>query len=233
MPEPVSITLLTTSVIAGLVRYAKRKFQQVKPVFDVIAASLLLIILSPVMGLAAVLVRLFDGSPIFYGQIRVGKDGQLFQMYKFRTMPIDVESATGPIWAAEEDPRATRLGRILRKTHVDELPQLINVIKGEMSLVGPRPERPHFVEQLTDALPEYPKRLSVKPGITGLAQVNHGAEQSITDTQQKLRFDLMYIDSMSWGTDFRILLATLGKVKPQKFPESGQMAHPTRQSLDL
>ena len=216
MPEPVSIGLLTTSVVAGLIRYAKQKFQQVKPVFDVTVAVLLLIVLSPVIAIVAILVRLFDGSPVIYRQARVGKDGQLFEMYKFRTMPINAESDSGPIWAGEEDPRATRFGRVLRKVHLDELPQLANVVTGEMSLVGPRPERPYFVKQLSGALPEYPKRLSVKPGITGLAQVNHRAEQTLADTRRKLQFDLLYIDSMSWKTDFRILLATLGKVRPQR-----------------
>ena len=216
MPEPVSIGLLTTSVVAGLIRYAKRKFQQVKPVFDAVAASILLVMFGWLIGLVALLVKLFDGGPVIYGQVRVGKEGQLFEMYKFRTMPDDAETASGPIWASDEDPRATRLGRMLRKSHLDELPQLLNVIKGEMSLVGPRPERPHFVEQLSGALPEYPKRLAVKPGITGLAQVNHRAEQDLSDSRKKLQFDLMYINSMCWATDFRILLATLGKVKPGK-----------------
>lgn len=216
MPEPVSIGLLTTSVVAGLIRYAKRKFQQVKPVFDVVVAAFLLITLSWLIGLVALLIGLFDGKRVFYHQARVGKDGQLFQMYKFRTMAPDAELSSGPIWAEEEDPRATRLGRILRKMHLDELPQLVNVIKGEMSLVGPRPERPYFVKQLSGAFPEYPKRLSVKPGITGLAQVNHGAEQTLADTHRKLQYDLMYIERMGWATDFRILLATLGKVKPHR-----------------
>lgn len=229
MPEPVSIGLLTTSVVAGLIRYAKRKFQQVKPLFDVAAASLLLVAFSPLIGLVALLVKLFDGSPVIYGQVRVGKDGRLFQMLKFRTMESDAETSSGPVWARDDDPRATRLGRILRKTHLDELPQLINVVRGEMSLVGPRPERPHFVEQLTGALPEYHRRLSVKPGITGLAQVNHGAEQDLTDTRKKLQLDLEYIDRMSWGTDFRILLATLGKVKPGK--DNGGVSTPAGQII--
>ena len=216
MPEPVSIGLLTTSVVAGLIRYAKRKFRQVKPLFDVVAASVLLIIFSPMVGLVALLVKIFDGSPVIYGQIRVGKNGHLFQMYKFRTMRLDAEQTSGPVWARDDDPRITRLGRILRKTHLDELPQLVNVIKGEMSLVGPRPERPHFVEQLTGVIPEYSKRLAVKPGITGLAQVKHRAEQDLTDTRKKLQLDLEYIDRMSWGTDFKILIATLGKVRPDK-----------------
>ena len=213
MPEPISIGLLTTSVIAGLIRYAKRKFQQAKPIFDMAAASLLLVLLGPIIGLVALLVKLFDGHPVIYGQIRVGKGGHLFQMYKFRTMPINAEHGSGPIWASDEDPRATRLGRVLRKTHLDELPQLANVVKGEMSLVGPRPERPHFVDELSGAIPDYSRRLAVKPGITGLAQVNHGAEKNLADTRRKLQLDLKYIDSMCWATDFKILLATLGRVK--------------------
>ncbi len=231
MPEPVSIGLLTTSVVAGLIRYAKRKFQQVKPVFDVVVASLMLVLLSPIIGLVALLVRVFDGSPVVFQQDRVGKDGHLFKMYKFRTMRPDAEVGIGPTWASDEDPRATRLGRILRKTHLDELPQLMNVIKGEMSLVGPRPERPHFVEQLSDALPEYPKRLAVKPGITGLAQVNHRAEQTLADTRKKLQLDLTYINSMCWATDFRILLATLGKVRPMKSGNGNGTSQSPRQRI--
>ena len=231
MPEPVSIGLLTTSVVAGLIRYAKRKFQQVKPIFDVGVAILLLVVLGPVIGLIALLIRTFDGKHVVYRQSRVGKDGQIFQMYKFRTMPLNAELGSGPIWAGEEDPRATRLGRALRKTHLDELPQLINVVKGDMSLVGPRPERPHFVKELSGALPEYPKRLCVKPGITGLAQVNYSAEQTLADTRRKLQFDLKYIESMSWSTDFRILLATLGKVKPQRSSTPDNSL--ARRSLDI
>ena len=216
MPEPISMGLLATSVVAGLIRYARRKFHQAKCVFDIAVAGILLALLSPVIGVVALLIRLCNGPGVIFRQVRVGKGGRLFLMYKFRTMKPDAEAETGPIWAAENDPRCTRLGRILRRTYLDELPQLLNVIKGEMSLVGPRPERPHFVEQLSCQLPEYSKRLEVKPGITGLAQVEYGAEHNLSDTRTKLDLDLTYIRKMCWSTDFRILLATLGKVGNKK-----------------
>ncbi|HEX9660228.1 MAG TPA: sugar transferase, partial [Rhodothermales bacterium] len=135
--------------------------------------------------------------------------GRLFTMYKFRTMNDDAESDTGPVWATEDDPRYTRLGRWLRRTRIDEVPQLINVLKGDMSLVGPRPEREFFVEKLVKEVPLYRRRLRVKPGITGIAQVKWKYDQSVEDVRQKVKYDLFYISNMSLRMDLKILFATV------------------------
>jgi sugar transferase (PEP-CTERM system associated) len=173
-------------------------------------ATVMLLALAPVMLILALAVRLSSPGPALYGQERVGEQGRVFRVLKFRTMRPDAESGTGPIWAsAEGDPRVTRLGRLLRKTRLDELPQLINVLRSEMSFVGPRPERPHFVEELRKVLPFYDERHSVRPGITGWAQVRSGYGSSIEDAQLKLQFDLFYIKHLSFALDLTIVLDTL------------------------
>ncbi len=136
-------------------------------------------------------------------------------MFKLRSMVADAEVRSGPVWCTERDPRITPLGRFLRATHLDELPQLINVLKGEMSLVGPRPERPVFVKKLSREIPNYMARLEVRPGITGLAQVCHGYDRTVEDVKRKLAYDLVYIRRMGWLVDMRILVATLRKAVPQ------------------
>jgi lipopolysaccharide/colanic/teichoic acid biosynthesis glycosyltransferase len=140
----------------------------------------------------------------------VGERGRRFLVYKFRTMRADAEAASGPVWAARDhDPRVTWLGGLLRKVRLDELPQLINVIRGDMSLVGPRPERPYFVERLRPIIPFYDERHSVKPGITGWAQVKFGYGSNLEDAEEKLQYDLYYIKHMSWAFDVGIMLYTL------------------------
>ena len=173
-------------------------------------AALMLIGAAPVMLLVALAIRLTSpGAPI-YRQERVGERGRLFRLLKFRTMRIDAEAGTGPVWAsAENDPRITRLGRFLRKTRLDELPQLVNVVRGEMSFVGPRPERPHFVNALRQVIPFYDERHTVRPGITGWAQIKCGYGASIEDAELKLQFDLYYIKHMSFAFDMSIMLDTL------------------------
>lgn len=166
-------------------------------------------ILAPVMALIALAIKLDSKGPVLYLQERVGRFGELFKIYKFRSMRIDSE-AHGPVWCAgEEDPRMTKLGAFLRRSHLDELPQLFNVLLGEMSLVGPRPERPVFVEQLDRVVPRYDERLLIKPGITGLAQVHYRYDTSVEDVKRKLRFDLLYIKRMCLALDARILAWTL------------------------
>jgi sugar transferase (PEP-CTERM system associated) len=173
-------------------------------------AAIALIALVPLMLLVALAVRLTSSGPVLYSQERVGERGRLFKLLKFRTMRLDAEAESGPVWASGDgDPRITRLGRLLRKTRLDELPQLINVLRGEMSFVGPRPERPHFVAQLRKVIPFYDERHSVRPGITGWAQVKSGYGSSIEDAQLKLQFDLFYIKHLSFGLDVGILLDTL------------------------
>ena len=156
---------------------------------------------------AALIIWVESSGPILYRQERVGERGKLFTLFKLRTMQHDAEKETGAVWAAADgDPRATFFGRFLRISRIDELPQLFNVVKGEMSFVGPRPERPEFVEQLQALIPYYQERHSVKPGITGWAQVRHGYGGSVEEAETKLRFDLYYIKHMSVWLDLRILL---------------------------
>lgn len=178
-----------------------------------IAASLSTLVLGlPLwLGIAAA-VRATSDGPAIYRQRRIGQHGRPFVMYKYRTMRDDAERHTGPVWACRGDARVTALGRWLRTFRLDEIPQLINVLKGEMSLVGPRPERPEFVERLSREIPLYSRRHRVKPGITGLAQVKWGYDKDIEDVRQKLKYDLIYIEHMSLRMDFQILLQTLRTV---------------------
>jgi exopolysaccharide biosynthesis polyprenyl glycosylphosphotransferase len=179
-----------------------------KRVIDVAVSILTLTILSPVLILFAVLIALTSKGGLFYKQSRVGRNGKIFTMYKFRSMIKNAEEY-GPEWAGSKDPRITKIGRILRKTYLDEVPQMINVLRNEMSLVGPRPERPHFVEMLTKEIPYYYKRQSIKPGITGWAQVKHKYDASLDDVRVKLQYDFYYIENMSLKLDFKIIINTL------------------------
>jgi sugar transferase (PEP-CTERM system associated) len=177
--------------------------------FDIIMAAILLAALLPLQLLVAVLVRLDSAGPAFFTQKRVGEGQRLYRIYKFRSMIQEAEKMSGPVWALEDDPRVTRAGRILRRLRIDEFPQLWNVIKGEMSFVGPRPERDEFVQQLDKIIPYYRERFSVKPGITGWAQVNYGYGASIRDAVEKLNYDLFYIKNMSIFMDFLIVIRTI------------------------
>ncbi len=170
-----------------------------------------LFVAAPVIMLLGIIVRLTSRGPALYTQERVGKGGKVFRIYKLRTMRTDAE-ADGPVWAKEADPRVTPVGKFLRKTHLDELPQLWNVLRGDMSLVGPRPERPCFVEKLRANVPLYAARLAVKPGITGLAQVKHGYDRTIEDVQVKLGYDLEYIKRACLLLDLHILALTAAKI---------------------
>src|SRR5262249_42639262 len=160
-----------------------------------------------VMILAAIAVRLDSRGPVLYRQDRVGLNGRVFRIVKFRSMRTDAEK-DGAVWASETDPRVTRVGRVIRKRGVDELPQLITVIRGEMSLIGPRPERPVFVEELQRQIPYYGQRHLVKPGLTGWAQVRYRYGDSIEDAREKLRYDLYYIKNQSALLDALILFET-------------------------
>jgi exopolysaccharide biosynthesis polyprenyl glycosylphosphotransferase len=196
------------------IRFARtrRRFQGFKRLFDFLVASLGLILLSPFFLIVSLLIKINSPGPALFKQERVGKDGKIFKMWKFRTMRTDAELETGPVWATEEDPRITRVGRFLRKNHIDEIPQLINVFKGEMSLIGPRPERPEFIEEINDHIPNFNERLRVRPGITGLAQVRYRYGASIKDATRKLKYDLLYIKRMCWMLEMRILFWTVGRV---------------------
>jgi lipopolysaccharide/colanic/teichoic acid biosynthesis glycosyltransferase len=145
---------------------------------------------------------------VFHRQQRLGRTGVAFTILKFRTMAVDAESRTGPVWAMEDDPRVTRVGRWLRRSHIDEIPQFINVLRGEMSLIGPRPEREVFVKRLAEEIPFYAERMMIHPGITGWAQVTQSYAASVEDSRQKLQADLYYIKHMSFLTDMHIILKT-------------------------
>lgn len=175
---------------------------------DIAGAVVLLLVSLPVMLITAGAIRLEDGKPVLYRQTRVGRDGRAFTLYKFRSMRVDAE-ARGAVWAAVRDPRVTRVGAVIRRLRIDELPQLFNVIRGDMALVGPRPERPEFTSDLADRIPGYADRLSVKPGITGWAQVSAPYAASIDDARDKLSYDLYYIKNRSLLLDFLILAATV------------------------
>ena len=180
-----------------------------KHVVDLALATLFLVIGWPIFVLVALAIRLDSPGPIFFRQERVGEQGRPFTLLKFRTMVQDAELRTGPVWAADDDPRITRVGRWLRKTRLDEFPQIWNVFKGEMSFIGPRPERPHFVVQLQEKIPYYAERHSVKPGITGWAQVRCPYAATIEDSEEKLQYDLYYVKNMSSLLDIDILLSTI------------------------
>lgn len=182
----------------------------IKRSLDVVSTTLSLVIFAPLMGIVALAVKLDSKGPALYSQVRVGKNGKFFKIYKFRTMKNNAEKESGPVWAQQNDPRITRLGKFLRTSHLDELPQLINVLKGEMSLVGPRPERPMFVEELKKVIPHYEQRLSAKPGITGLAQINRTYDETLQDVKQKVRYDRFYIKKMCPFLDVKVLVLTVG-----------------------
>ena len=179
---------------------------------DICASVLLLVLCAPLMLVAALLIVLESGFPVLYRQERVGQAGKVFRIIKFRSMRVDAEGDGTPRWAASDDARVTRVGKIIRKLRIDELPQLVNVLKGEMSLVGPRPERPYFVEQLQRAIPFYAARHGVKPGITGWAQVRFRYGASIDDAGKKLQYDLYYVKNHSLLLDFIVLVETIGIV---------------------
>ena len=202
----------------------------VKRVIDVTLASAGFLILLPLFAIVAVLIKLDSRGPIFYAQERIGLNrrrsrgakahpaqdrrksdayGRPFKIYKFRSMVVDAERSTGPVWAATVDSRITRVGRILRKTRIDEFPQFWNVVRGDMSLVGPRPERPTFVQSLANSIPDYSKRCSALPGITGLAQIKSQYDTSIETVSRKLQYDLYYVNHGRLLLDLKIMAATV------------------------
>lgn len=178
-----------------------------KRTFDLAVSGTILVLLSPLFLLVAILIKLDSKGLIFYRQERLGMDGNRFEMLKFRSMKVGAEQETGPVWAKENDPRSTRIGNFIRKTSIDEFPQLINVFRGEMSLVGPRPERPYFVEQFKKLVPKYLDRHRVKTGMTGWAQVN--GLRGDTSLEERIKYDIYYIENWSLWFDVKILLKTI------------------------
>jgi lipopolysaccharide/colanic/teichoic acid biosynthesis glycosyltransferase len=208
-----ALTDVTDEVIRGAFlrqhKCAAGRYMAFKLALEWVLSLLLLIVTAPLVALMAVLTRLGSAGPAFYSQNRVGRNGQIFRIYKIRTMVQDSEARTGPVWASVDDARVTRLGRFLRETHLDELPQLWNVLRGEMSLIGPRPERPELACKLELIIPRYNERTILRPGITGLAQVQRPADTSVEDVRRKLEFDLYYGSHVSLWLDLRILLCTV------------------------
>ncbi len=181
----------------------------VKRIFDLVASSVLFLAALPIMLITALAILLEDGQPLLYRQERVGQNGRIFMIYKFRSMRNDAEKDGAPRWAKTDDDRTTKVGRIIRKLRIDELPQIINVLKGEMSFVGPRPERLFFVEKLVAQIPYYSARHSIKPGITGWAQVRYAYGASLVDAIEKLQYDLYYVKNHTLFLDIMILLETI------------------------
>lgn len=231
-------TLLTPLNVANPIKYAIGMIDKsLKKVLDVLGAAVGIIVALPIFLIVPIIIKLTSRGPVFYTQERVGINrrrnsrrlyksdmnderrirerrrqdnfGRPFKVIKFRTMVNDAEKVSGPVWATQNDARVTGVGRFLRKTRLDEVPQLINVLKGDMSLVGPRPERPKFVRDLREQVPDYEARLRVKPGITGLAQVSQGYDSSIESVVDKVKHDVKYIRKWSITTDLKILAKTV------------------------
>lgn len=196
--EAIPLIELVTDPIAGWSKILKR-------LADIVISAVLLILFLPVMLIIVILIKYKSKGSCFFSQERIGKGGKIYRLYKFRSMVINAEEITGPVFAQKDDGRITSVGKMLRKFRLDEIPQLVNVLLGEMSLVGPRPERPFFVEQFKSNIPGYTKRFKVRPGITGLAQVNAGYDVSIAN---KLKYDLLYIRNYSFILDLKIICKT-------------------------
>ena len=212
MPEPLTLVAVGGGIIAILVRLARRYFELAKEAVDIVLGTVALILALPLLVVCAAIIKISGKGPVVFTQHRVGQNGKLFKMYKLRTMYTDAESDTGAVWACEKDPRIIPVCRWMRRSHMDELPQIINVVKGDMSLVGPRPERPEILAELKRQYPHVHKRLAVRPGITGLAQVRNGYDTSVDAFRSKLEADLEYIDQRKWATELKIMAATLGKL---------------------
>lgn len=183
--------------------------KKVKRLMDITVSLIILILSSPLIIFASIAIKLDSKGPIVYKQERSGMNGKVFKIWKFRSMYEDAEKLTGPVWSSKDDPRVTKVGKWIRKVRIDELPQIWNVLKGDMSLVGPRPERPFFVEQLAAEIPLYKRRLTLRPGLTGWAQVKHKYDESVEDVKIKLRYDLFYIENISLRMDLKILIRTV------------------------
>ncbi|MCO5176362.1 MAG: undecaprenyl-phosphate glucose phosphotransferase [Thermomicrobiales bacterium] len=215
---PESFRLLTSDSISigdlnglptvSVRRIGLRRFDHtVKRILDIAVSATALIVFAPLMLVIALIIKLTSPGPVFFAQERVGQDGRAFQLLKFRSMPVDAEDETGPVWAVPDDPRPTRFGRFLRRYSLDELPQFINVLLGEMSVVGPRPERPYFVEQFSQLIPAYMARHHEKSGVTGWAQVN--GLRGDTSIEERTRYDLYYVENWSILFDLKIIVKTI------------------------
>ena len=223
---PVSIKIVPDlyEVISGLARteqisglpLIEVNFQEsnwsssgMKRFFDFLFSFVSILVLSPFFVIIGFIIKLSSKGPIIYSQERLGFKGRPYQIYKFRSMIVNAEEKSGPVWTSDDDPRITPIGRILRKYRIDELPQLINVVLGQMSLIGPRPERPYFTKKLKEKFPLYERRFRVRPGITGWSQIKHPSDLEEEDVRQKLRYDFYYIENLSLNLDLKILISTI------------------------
>ncbi len=207
--DKIPVSFVTQTWFLENLREGEKKiYDGLKRGVDVVLTGVLLIAIVPLLLLIGLAIKLEDHGPIFYSQERIGKDGKPFFLFKFRSMRIGAESKTGPVWAKKEDPRVTRVGKLLRRTHLDELPQMVNVLKGEISLVGPRPERPEFVKELEKEIPYYHIRHLLRPGFTGWAQLKFRYGRSVMDSKEKFQYDLYYLKKRSFLLDLGILLKT-------------------------
>lgn len=212
MPEPLTMVMVGAGGGGLLLGLARRQFRVAKRALDIVGSLIGLIIFAPVMALCGCMIKMSDPQgPIVYQQTRVGLYGRLITIYKMRTMYSDAESHGKAVRAGRKDGRVIPICRWMRRSHMDELPQLFNILCGEMSLVGPRPERPELTVELTEYLPDFEQRLSVKPGLTGLAQIKNGYDTDMDSIRRKLDYDLEYIRTMSIGQELWLLAATLTK----------------------
>ena len=216
MPEPITMMMVGAGGGSVAVELARRQFRIAKELLDLTLGLMACLVFLPVIAFCALLIKLWDPEgPVLYRQVRVGLNGRLFTIYKLRTMYVDAEKHTGSKWADKDDPRVIPVCKWMRRSHVDELPQLFNILRGEMSLVGPRPERPEMFEDLSRQLPDYEQRLAAKPGLTGMAQIYNGYDTDIESVRRKLAYDLEYIQRMSLGLEIKLILATVAKFRDQ------------------
>jgi len=228
-PSPLSLAASVDAATSAHTIEPRHRSEVACRVVNCLIAGSALILATPIVALAALAIKATSPGPIFYTQARVGLNrrrrrqqsgslydrrthdlgGQIFSIWKLRTMRHDAEGQTGVTWAVQQDPRATPIGRLLRKSRIDEIPQLLNVLKGEMNIVGPRPERPSLVAQLSVGIPEYPLRLMARPGITGWAQVNQAYDTTLDDVKRKVRLDLEYLGRQGVREDLRIMVRTI------------------------
>lgn len=235
IPEPSTMFLLVTALFASGLQFVRKRYNALRRISDIAISSVALVLTAPLMLIAAIMIKLDSPGPIFYKQVRVGLNrrtrdrrngkrsvdgrdvrvdntlGAPFTIYKLRSMRIDAEKG-GAVWAMQNDNRVTRIGKFLRKTRLDEIPQFINVLKGDMSFIGPRPERPEFVKKLNAAIPYYYRRFDIPPGITGLAQTRDAYAADIKQTRRKLKYDLLYVRKKCLLMDAKIFFNTIGTV---------------------
>ena len=210
--------LARTEQISGLplieVNFQESKWSSsgMKRATDFLLSTITLIVFSPLFILIGIIIKINSKGPIIYSQKRLGYRGRPYNIYKFRSMVADAEEKSGPVWTLDDDPRITSIGKILRKYRIDELPQFINVFLGQMSIIGPRPERPYFIEKLKEKFPLYERRFRVRPGITGWSQIKHPSDTKEEDVRQKLRYDFYYIENLSFNLDLKIFASTIAVV---------------------